>query len=65
MNKKKVQKKKKEESSWEAYGMARGVHLYIFPLLSLSLSQGAHFPLTVPQGEQKLNVFNLVFLQVP
>lgn len=54
-----------EESSWEAYGMAPGVHLSTSYLLPLSLSQGAHFPLTVPQSEQKLSVFNLDFLQFP
>lgn len=45
--------------------MAPGVHLSTLPLLPLSLSQGAHFPLAVPQSEQKLSVFNLDFLQVP
>ena len=42
-----------------------GVYLYTLLLLSLSLSQGVHFPLVIPWHEQKSNMFNLDFLQAP
>lgn len=54
----------KKKKVYEKLG-SYGVHPSTSLLLSLSLSQGAHFPLAVPWGEQKLNVFNLDFLQVP